>query len=146
MRPGDHAVVPAPVGPLSSVVLPPAMDFSSYVRITNTGSEPMTRTGLTANEGSWVVPPPQTIAPGEHGHGWLQDNPGAYGSEGTVTYQRGGQSLKYAVSCPTGFWPNTASGDGGNFVARSGAGDWQGRGVVPRAGHPLQVRFGGTGR
>jgi hypothetical protein len=45
------------------------------------------------------------------------------------------------VSCPTGWYPNTASGAGGNFVARSGSGDWGPRGRVPAAGHPLQVIF-----
>lgn len=145
VNPGDHAVVDANVRPMGSVVISPAMDFSSYVRIRNDGSEPMTRTGLTAAHGYWVVPPPQTIVPGTYADAWLQDYPGPQGTEGTVTYARGGQSLKYAVSCPTGFWPNTASGDGGDFIARSGSGDWQRRGAVPRGGHPLQVRFGGSG-
>lgn len=143
VEPGTYAVGLANVPRMGSVVLPPAMDFSSYVRIRNDGGEQMTRTGLTAAHGYWVVPPPASIPPGGYADAWLQDYAGPQGTEGTVTYARGGQTLKYAVSCPTGLWSNTASGPGGDFIARSGSGDWQARGAVPRGGHPLQVRFGG---
>ncbi len=137
---GDYAISVAPVPALPSVVLPPAIDFSCYVRILNHGSEPLTLTGSSAAEGYWVVPP-QTIPAGGRGDGWLQDDSGLHGSEGTFTYSQGGTPLQFSVSCPTGLSRNTASGAGQNFVARSGSGDWGLRGQVPTAGHPLQVLF-----
>jgi UDP-2,3-diacylglucosamine pyrophosphatase LpxH len=139
--PGTYAIAVAPVAALPSVVLPPSMDFSCYVRILNRGTQPLTLTQTSAAEGYWVVPPPQTIPAGGRGDAWLQDNPGAYGSEGAFTYTQGGATLPFSVSCPTGWYSNTASGAGGNFVARSGSGDWGPRGRVPSAGHPLQVIF-----
>ncbi len=141
VNPGTYAISVAPVPALPSVVLPPAMDFSCYVRIRNAGSEPLTLTGVTAAEGYWVVPPPQTIPAGGRGDAWLQDYAGPHGSEGKFTYTQGGTTLPFSVSCPTGFYSNTASGANGNFVARSGSGDWGPRGQVPSAGHPLQVIF-----
>jgi UDP-2,3-diacylglucosamine pyrophosphatase LpxH len=135
---GDYAISDGPVPGLPSVVLPPAMDFSCYVRILNTSSQPLTLTETSAAEGYWVVPPPQTIPAGGRGDGWLQDYTGPHGSEGAFTYSEAGD---FSVSCPTGWLPNTASGADGDFVARSGSGDWGSRGSVPSAGHPLQVRF-----
>lgn len=134
---GDYAISVAPVAALPSVVLPPTIDFSCYVRIISTGSRPLTLTQKSANQGSWVVPPPQTIPGGGRGDAWLQDYSGPYGSEGGFTYSEAGA---FSVSCPTG-WYNTASGAGGNFIARSGSGDWGPRGRVPWTGHPLQVIF-----
>jgi UDP-2,3-diacylglucosamine pyrophosphatase LpxH len=135
---GDYTISVAPVLALPSVVLPPAMAFSCYVRILNLGSQPLTLNQSSAAEGYWVVPPPQTIPAGGRGDAWLQDYPGPYGTEGSFTYNQAGS---FSVSCPTGFWPNTASGAGGNFIARSGSGDWGSRGRVPSTGHPLQVIF-----
>lgn len=139
---GSLAVAPAPIAPLPSVVISPGIDFSCYVRILNQGSEPLTLSGTpAAAEGVWVVPPPQTIPPGGRGDAWLQDYTGAHGSEGSFTYTAGGKSLPFSVSCPTGVFSNSVSGAGGNFVARSGSGDWGARGSVPWWGHPLQVIF-----
>lgn len=138
---GNYAISVAPVAALPSVVLPPAMDFSSYVRIVNASGQPLTLGQSSAAEGYWVVPPPPTIPPGGRGDAWLQDYTGPHGTEGAFSYTQGGTTLPFSVSCPTGWWPNTASGAGGNFVARSGSGDWGPRGRVPAAGHPLQVTF-----
>lgn len=137
VSPGSNAISVAPVAALPSVVLPPSMDFSCYVRILNKGSAPLTLSQQSASDGYWVVPPPQTIPPGGRGDGWLQDYSGPAGSDGKFTY---GGAGAFSVSCPTGWW-NTASGAGGNFVARSGSGDWGPRGRVPGSGHPLQVVF-----
>jgi UDP-2,3-diacylglucosamine pyrophosphatase LpxH len=135
---GDYAIGVAPAAALPSVVLPPAMDFSCYVRILNRTGGPLTLSGVSAGNGYWVVPPPQVIPPGGRGDAWLQDYAGAHGSDGKFSYQGGGS---FSVDCPTGIWPNSVSGAGGNFVARSGSGDWGGRGSVPSWGHPLQVIF-----
>ncbi len=124
---------PAPA--LNTVVIPPAMDFSSYVRITNTTSQTLTRTALSSQEGTWVVPPPAMIAPGERIDAWLQDDVGTSGSEGSVSYS----GTTFSFSCPTGIFPNTVSGP--SFIARTGASGWQSPGQVPRWGHPLQVRY-----
>ena len=137
---GDYAVSVAPVPAMSSVVLPPALDYSCYVRIVNQGSVPLTLTNASASDGYWVVEPTATIPPGGRGDGWLQDYPGLAGTEGSFTYSQGGKSLPFSVSCPTAGW-NSASGAGGNFVAKSGSGDWGKRGSVPWLGRPLQVIF-----
>jgi UDP-2,3-diacylglucosamine pyrophosphatase LpxH len=141
VNPGSYSISVAPVAALPSVVLPPAMDFSCYVRILNASSEPLMLTGTTAAEGYWVVAPPHTIPPGGRGDAWLQDYAGPHGSEGKFTYTQGATKLPFSVSCPTGFHSNSASGANGNFRARSGSGDWGQRGRVPAAGHPLQVSF-----
>src|SRR6202007_3107464 len=111
------------------------------VGIMNEVSEPLTLTETSAAEGYWVVPPPQTIPAGGRGDGWLQDYTGPHGSEGAFTYTQGAAELPFNVGCPTGWYSNSASGAGGNFIARSGSGDWGPRGRVPTAGHPLQVIF-----
>ena len=126
-----------PIQPLGS--WPVVMDYSSYVRIENRTSRPLSRSSLPAPaHGYWVVEPPQTIPPGGRGDMWLQDFTGTEGTEGSVTYNG---NLQFKFSCPTGFWSNTASGPGGNFIAKSDGNDWQPRGKVPWFGHPLQVRF-----
>lgn len=135
---GTYKIAPAEVGPLSSAILPPAKDYSCYVRITNTSSQTLTRTSLSNDAGAWVVPPPDSIAPGQRVDAWLQDDPGLEGSEGKVTYSNGSNKLSFSFSCPTTWW-NSISGP--SFIARSGSGDWQGRNLVPKLGYPLQVRF-----
>ena len=135
---GDYAISVAPIPALPSVVLPPAMDFSCYVRILNRTGQTLQLSGTSAAEGYWAAPPPRSIPAGGRGDGWLQDYPGAEGSAGAFTYSGTGE---FKVNCPTGFSSNTASGAGGNFIARSGSGDWGSRGSVPFWGHPLQVIF-----
>lgn len=143
-RPDGLRVGPYP-GRRSPVVQPPALDYSCYVRITNTGNAPMTLASAPPPaHGYWVVPPPATIPAGGRADIWLQDLPGLQGTEGAVRYSRSGASLAFSFSCPFPDpipWPNTASGPGGHFIARSGAGDWQPPGRVPAFGYPLQVRF-----
>lgn len=143
---GTHAVSVAPIPALPSVVLPPSMDFSCYVRILNRGSEPLQLTQSSADQGYWVNPPPTVIPPGGRGDAWLQDYSGPHGSTGAFSYSQGGRTLPFKVSCPTGISFNTCSGADRNFVARSGADDWGPRGHVPSVGYPLQVVFtvGGT--
>ena len=138
---GDLAISVAQVAVLPSVVLEPAMDFSCYVRILNETSEPLTLKQTSATAGYWVVPPPRRIPPGGRGDAWLQDHTGPFGSEGTFVYANAGATLEFSVSCPTGLASNSAAGAGGNFVARSGSGDWGQRGRVPARGHPLQIIF-----
>jgi UDP-2,3-diacylglucosamine pyrophosphatase LpxH len=132
----DLATVPALP---SAVIQPPALgDFSSFVRIVNKSGRDLTLTASGASQGYWVVPPPKTIKAGGRGDCWLQDNVGAEGSAGTFSYQGAGD---FSVSCPFGASPNTVSGAGGNFVAKSGTGDWLSKGSVPSWQHPLQVIF-----
>jgi hypothetical protein len=136
-----YQISESPAAPLKSAIILPALDFSCYIRIVNQTSQPLTRTALANKQGTWVVAPPQSIAAGAHGDGWLQDELGAHGSEGSVHYSQAGHDLAFSFSCPTGLYPNTVSGPNNNFIARSGSGDWQPRGQVPSWGHPLQVRF-----
>jgi UDP-2,3-diacylglucosamine pyrophosphatase LpxH len=140
----DRAVRPAPVGPLPSAILPPAKDFSCYVRILNRGPVPLTLSQVSASHGYWAVPPPQTIPPGGRGDAWLQDHPGPFGSDGSFTYMAGGRALPFEVRCPT-VSDNAARGPG-DLRARSGSdwGHWTDRGVPPR-GHPLEIVFTWSG-
>lgn len=138
---GSYVISSAPVQAMPSVVLSPFLDYSCYVRILNRTSQPLDLTEAKASEGSWVVPPTQAIAPGGRGDGWLQDRPGLYGSAGTFSYTKGGTKLSFSVACPYKFWPNSASGPGNDFIARSGSGAWGSRGSVPKWGYPLQVIF-----
>lgn len=128
--------------PRIPIVQPPAMDYSCYVRIENRTGQPLALSDAPAPaHGYWVVEPPETIQPGERRDMWLQDFPGAQGTEGGVTYASAGRGLQFKVSCPYGFWTsNTASGPGNDFIAKCD-GDWRPRGQVPSIGHPLQVRF-----
>ncbi|EFC80448.1 metallophosphoesterase [Parafrankia sp. EUN1f] len=136
-----HRVVAAPVEARHSAIVPPALDFSCYVRIHNEGSVPLRLAGSRVAHGHWIVPPPREIAAGGRADAWLQHEPGLEGSGVEFIYTRDGKTLPFEVSCPTGPRRNTAAGADGNFVARSGAGDWARRGHVPTAGHPLQVVF-----
>lgn len=138
---GSYDVSVAQVPPQPSVIQWPASDFSCYVRVLNETSEPLTLAQVRATQGYWPVPPTKTIPAGGRGDAWIQDDVGDSGSAGTFTYSQGGTTLPFAVSCPTLWAPNTISGAGGNFVARSGSGDWGARGTVPKLGHPLQVTF-----
>jgi hypothetical protein len=128
--------------PLFPVVKSPLEDFSCYVRITNKTDQPLTLGPLAVPaHGRWVVQPPPTIPVGGRGDLWLQDLPGARGTAGTVTYN----GLHFDFACPTGppelGFSNAAVGPGSDFAARSAASSWQPKGVVPAAGHPLQVDF-----
>lgn len=127
-KPGTYDVDMASVHTLPSPILPPAIDFSCYVRILNQSGQPLTLTGSTASQGYWPVPPPQAISAGGRGDAWLQDDVGGIGSAGTFSYQGAGD---FSVSCPTGAVKNSVSGAGGNFFARSGASDWGAKGSVP---------------
>jgi UDP-2,3-diacylglucosamine pyrophosphatase LpxH len=141
---GSYAISPASTGSRQSAIVSPGIDYSSYIRILNRSGQPLTLTGQNVTQGYWAVPPPQTIPAGGRGDAWLQDHPWLldgslipHGTEGTFTYQGAGA---FKVACPTDWW-NDASGAGGNFVVRTGAGDWDSRGSVPWTGHPLQVIF-----
>jgi UDP-2,3-diacylglucosamine pyrophosphatase LpxH len=122
---------------------PPAEDFSCYISIENRTSAALQRDGgvPTPGNGYWVVEPPGEVPPGQRVRLWLQDNPGPHGSDATVKYRSGGNRYAFGFDCPTGVWPNSASGPNNNFIARAGTGGWGSVGSVPRWGHPLQVRF-----
>jgi UDP-2,3-diacylglucosamine pyrophosphatase LpxH len=138
VKPGSFDVVLSEVPVTASVIVPPAIDFSCYVRILNNGGQDLTLTASGASQGYWPVPPPQTIKAGGRGDCWLQDDVGGEGSAGTFSYHGAGD---FSVGCPFGAVKNSVSGAGGNFVAKSGAGDWLPRGSVPDWQHPLQVTF-----
>ncbi len=134
---GGPQPFPAPVLP---PIVAPAMDFSCYATVTNQTGGALTLDALQPPAyGTWVVPPPPSIAPGASAMIWLQDNTGPHGSEGAFSYNNG--SLKFSFECPTGLWPNSCSGPNGNFVARSGTSGWGARGSCPSWGHPLQIKY-----
>lgn len=123
----------APVAPVS-----PLMDFSCYVTIVNDTGADLTLTNWSADSDSyWAVPPAPTIPAGGFSMAWLADEPGPYGSNGTVTYD----TTKLTFGCPTGVVSNYATGPSKSYVARSGTGGWGKAGSVPKTGHPLQVKY-----
>ncbi len=138
---GTERIEVAAIEQLPSAITKDFKDYSCYVRILNKSSQPLTLTKFDASEGYWPVPPTTTIPAGGRGDGWLQDNFGLHGSEGSFVYQKAGTPLNFNVSCPYKLFPNTASGPGDNFIAKSGSGDWNERGKVPAWGYPLQVIF-----
>jgi UDP-2,3-diacylglucosamine pyrophosphatase LpxH len=121
----------------------PAPDFSCYVTIENrTGGVFSLLEPLPApSAGRWIVPPPSVIAPGGRARAWLQDKLGVAGSGGRCSYLSStGDLYDFAFRCPTGLAPNRAAGPAA-FQVRIAGGDWHPPGVVPRAGHPMEVRF-----
>ena len=100
--------------------------------------------GETAGNGYYVSHPPAKIAPGATGRLWLQDFAGLSGAEGGTTYATadGDTNLHFLYGCPTGIFPNYASG-GSSFVASSGSppAPLTAANAVPPYGHPLFVDF-----
>ncbi len=131
----DIDIAPVPALPSAVIQPPAAADMSCFVRILNKGGQPLTLTGPPgASEGYWVVPPPQTIPAGGRGDALAAGLLRRQRQRGTFSYQGAGD---FSVSCPTGVVNNTVSGAGGDFVARSAAGEWG-----PRAlSQPTATRF-----
>lgn len=125
--------------PPDSVIASKASDFSCYVIIDNTnGKSAMSLINSTNSHGHYVVTPPQQIMPGQQGKFWLQDYPGLVGSEGSVTYLAGSQSLKLTFACPTD-WFNSCSGV--NFYTSNDGVNWSGINQIKKKGHPFFVKF-----
>jgi hypothetical protein len=123
--------------PFETVLPSPTQDYSCYVTILNQTANPLALSSAPGpTHGYWAVAPPATIPAEGRGRMWVQDYPGLFGTEATVTYNG---NLNFSFSCPyVGF--NRAAGPGGHFDARSGDGDWS-HGSVPKLSYPLQVRF-----
>jgi UDP-2,3-diacylglucosamine pyrophosphatase LpxH len=142
-RDGSYCVGPFAGAPVDHVVYAPFSDYSCYVTLENATSDDLERVAETADEGYYVTGPPSEIPAGATARFWLQDLPGALGSGGGVTYERGdtGRRLAFVYGCPTCL-PNYASG-GSSLTASSGVppSTGQGRNVVPSWGHPLFVDF-----
>ena len=133
-------VVAYPNAPKAPVVEAPAQDFSCYVVIENHGGRMDLDGHPSANNGYWVVPPPQSIPAGGRALIWLQDYPGLVGTDGSVTYTSPGRRQKFTFRCPT-LALNDCSG-GSGFVTKSG-GDrpWGEPGSITHTGHPFYVKF-----
>jgi hypothetical protein len=139
---GTYCIGPFTGAPTDRVVYPPFSDFSCYVTIKNTTSDVLERVSETADDGYYVTEPPHEVPAGGTGRLWLQDFPGIHGSGGGTAYERGGKRLSFVYGCPTGIFPNYASG-GSSFVASSGTAPsaTQPKNVVPSWGHPVFVDF-----
>jgi hypothetical protein len=135
--------------PLSGIVHEDLNDFSCYIHLTNGSGQQLTVNPPLVDPvaGRWVKRPPSILADQTSTWIWLQDNLGAYGTEGFFTYNG---NLRYDFACPTRvgiYTDNAAGGPGRDFVARAGTTDgtkwdpWQTQGAVPKAGHPLEVEF-----
>ena len=113
---------------------------STTTRISNSLGQQLTRDPLAQpTHGRWVLEPPTTIANGESGWLWLQDELGGAGTLGNVSYNG---DLRYDFACPFVYLAdNVVGGPGSDFVARSGADAWLPKGKVPPKGHPLQAKF-----
>lgn len=125
----------APV--LGLPMLPGTADCSCYVTVVNQGSAPLVRDPLPGTTlGSWVVEPPETIAPGAYATAWLESGYYEYSSDASFSYNNKALSFSFLCSVP---W-NSCSGPGNAFVTRAGTGEWSAPGVVAQ-GHPLQIRY-----
>lgn len=136
--------------PQDQIHYPPTLDYSCYVRIHNTSSSDLIRQSFSVGQGVAVAEPPNVIPAGGVGHFWLQDlpitpvDPVPHGSDGTATYAHadGTGKMTFTVDCPTGFYPNVATG-GAYFLASTGTqpSKTTPRNSVPRTGYPLFVEF-----
>jgi UDP-2,3-diacylglucosamine pyrophosphatase LpxH len=126
--------------PSDSVVYSPAQDYSCYVSILNNSSSTLSKTGgETEVHGYYVVPPPQTISPGNRAQFWIHDFPGVEGAGGNVSYtdQANGKTTTFKYACPLIMNNNCGPKP---FQNKSGSGDWSADQVVGR-GHPYFVNF-----
>jgi hypothetical protein len=129
------------------------LDFSCIIEFVNSGPYTLTLINSATIYGSYVIPPPPTIRPGQTIPFWLKDpKPSIHGAQGWVSYTyTDSNNRTYAVTfnydCPTGFFSNTVSitpGSPFNFYAQSGnysPGGWGRLNSVPGSGHPLYVAF-----
>lgn len=121
-------------------VVPPAVDYSCYVRIRNDTARRLTLASAPATDGYWAVPPPQEIPPGATVHAWLQDLPGRRGSDGAIEYRARGARwpLHFEVACPVVMRNRVVSPVPDWQTSADGA-RWRDREVV--RGNPMLVRF-----
>ncbi len=138
-RTGNDYTINSFDAPLLGIVPSPGMDFSSYVSIENRTAQPLTWRSSSNDRGVWVVDPPGRIEPGTTARLWLQDDLGALGSDGAVSYAGPGGNLDLSFTCPSGVLPNWVSCSSGNYTTRTANGDWENGACAP-TGHPLQVR------
>jgi hypothetical protein len=120
-------------------------NYSSYVTIQVSKLVPqLSLLSSNADQGSYVFPPPQIIAPGTTGNFDLQDPSGPAGSSGSANYGGQNVSLSLGYACP--YWSsNSGSVDGGGpgfaidwYAQTSNSGTWS-NGQIPGSGHPLQL-------
>jgi hypothetical protein len=118
-------------------MLPLTADCSCYVTVINQTGAPLVRDPLPSTTlGSWVVEPPEQIAPGSFGMSWLQGDYYEYASDASFSYNNGRCSFSFLCS----ILGNGCDGPGNAFVTRAGAGGWSKPGVCAQ-GHPLQIRY-----
>ncbi|MBL7733734.1 MAG: DUF4474 domain-containing protein [Chitinophagaceae bacterium] len=129
-----------------------AMDDSCAVEFDNQSTTyTLVLNSSAAVNGTYLVPAPDSIAPGNRGRLYLKDPTVTGGSEGWVMYnlvdQHGNsQPVKFSFNCPEFIVSNNEvsivpANKDIYFVARSGTGQWGTPNVVPKSGHPLLVRF-----
>jgi len=126
--------------PPDSVISSTSMDYSCYVIIDNTkGTSTLNLSQSNAEDGHYVVSPPQQIIPGQKREFWLQDYPGLVGSKGSVTYSVGGPSMTFRYACPFLFSPNHCSG--ANFYTSTDGVNWSKLNEIKTKGFPFFVKF-----
>jgi UDP-2,3-diacylglucosamine pyrophosphatase LpxH len=130
--------VPQPIPP-DSLVYSPAEDYSCYISIFNNSKSTITNQGTKETHGYYIVPPPPRIGSHERGRFWMQDYPGAQGTEGSATYINQGsrKTITFQYACPL-VLNNSCSPK--PFENKSGNGSWVANEVVKR-GHPYFVAF-----
>ena len=124
-----------------SVISSRSMDFSCYVIIDNTeGTSTLNLTKSNAEDGHYVVSPPQQIIPGQKIKFWLQDYAGIVGSEGSVTYSGGGRSMTFKYACPF-FFLSSNKCSGADFYTSNDGVNWSKLNKPTPKGHPFFVKF-----
>jgi UDP-2,3-diacylglucosamine pyrophosphatase LpxH len=128
------------------------LDFSCIAAVSNGGPYALTLGDVGIITGDYLIPPPQTILPGEEVRFWLKDpKPSIHGAQGWVQYtyvdsNNSQHAVQFNYDCPTGFYSNSVSitpaGSPFNFYTQSGSfssSNWSRMNDVKGSGHPLYI-------
>jgi hypothetical protein len=127
------------------------VDYSCYLKVTNTLSETIYLASESVLHGYWETRPPDSIAPGASASFTLKDRFGFYGAEGTFTYRATLPKISVTFNsrfgCTTGegynyAWNSVSVPTIGviGFRAKTDGGSWK-KDIVPAYDHPLYVEY-----
>jgi len=133
-------------------------NYGCYIFIDNQTKATLTLSKSDSEWGTWALPPPPTIAPGERVRIELDDTAGPTGSEGVIEYNYPTASQPAAITlhfaCPTASTnyvevtvPSWSPYLRATFTAKSGSdvkepietGNWGSENSCPSFGHPLAI-------
>lgn len=136
---------PPPANPISDH----GNDDSCYITVQNKSNDNylLVANTLQNNHGYFAVIPPSEIPANSSVKFWIQDLPGAYGSDGEVTYrgQNSGNTVPLTFRCTSANLPFNRNSCGGTseFYSKSVSihNNWGPKNSVAEEGNPLFVQF-----